>query len=139
MTANKEKLQSFGLARAVTVTLTTLVYALLATVLYLVFFAFARSIALPALYQLPFVPRLLKPFTAHFLRGQWTPLLLTRHWSLVNRAFYLAVTTIGIWEFAESAFDAVVAEVRISCCPIYPPLTTDPSLSVSQHTQQTLA
>ncbi|TBU28210.1 nucleoporin protein Ndc1-Nup [Dichomitus squalens] len=136
LTARKEKLQSFGLARAVTVTLTTFVYTLIATVLYLGVFAFGRSVVLPTFYQLPFVPRLLKPFTAHFLRGQWTPLLLTRHWSLVSRAFYLALTTVGIWEFAESAFDSILAEsISVSAHTADPGLTlvsgitsTDPYL-----------
>ncbi|KAI1792249.1 nucleoporin protein Ndc1-Nup [Ganoderma leucocontextum] len=110
LAAGRKKLESFSLARIVTVALTTLLYTLVTTLAYLVAFAFARSAVLPALYQLPLVPRLLKPFTAHFLRGQWTPLLLTRHWSLVRRAFYLALTTVGIWEFAESSFDAIAAE-----------------------------
>ncbi|KAI0655040.1 nucleoporin protein Ndc1-Nup [Cubamyces menziesii] len=105
-----KKMQSFGLARIVTVALTTLVYALLVTVAHLAVFAFARSFALPLLYQLPFVHLVLRPFTAHFLRGAWTVTLLARHWSLVSRAFYLGLTTIAIWEFAESAFDAIVAE-----------------------------
>ena len=110
--AGKENLESFSLARLVTVALTAVLYSLATTLAYLVAFAFARSAVLPALYQLPLVPRLLKPFTAHFLRGQWTPLLLTRHWSLVRRTFYLALTTVGIWEFAENSFDAIAAEVR---------------------------
>ncbi|PIL27114.1 hypothetical protein GSI_10255 [Ganoderma sinense ZZ0214-1] len=108
--AGKEKLESFSLARIVTVALTAILYSLATTVVYLVAFAFARSAVLPALYQLPLVPRLLRPFTAHFLRGQWTPLLLARHWSLVRRAFYLALTTVGLWEFVESSFDAIAAE-----------------------------
>ena len=112
LTAGREKLESFSLARIVTVALTMLLYSLVTTIAYLVAFAFARSTVLPALYQLPLVPRLLKPFTAHFLRGQWAPLLLARHWSLVRRAFYLALTTVSIWEFAESSFDTIAAEVR---------------------------
>ena len=110
MTSNGEKIQSFGLARVVTVVLTTLVYTMMVTVAHLVIFALTRSTVLPLLYQLPFVPVLLRPFTAHFLRGQWTLMLLTRHWALVTRAFYLAVSTVGIWEFAESAFDAIAAK-----------------------------
>ncbi len=112
MAGGREQLESFSLARIVTVALTTLLYSSVTALAYLVVFAFARSIVLPTLYQLPLVPRLLKPFTAHFLRGQWTLFLLARHWSLVRRAFYLALTTVGIWEFAESAFDAIAAEVR---------------------------
>ncbi|KAI0666450.1 nucleoporin protein Ndc1-Nup [Trametes maxima] len=107
---NGDKLQSFGLARVATVGITTLVYTSLVTVAHLTTFAFIRSVALPLLFQVPFVHLVLRPFTAHFLRGAWTVTLLTRHWSLISRAFYLALTTVGIWEFAESAFDAIVAE-----------------------------
>lgn len=106
------KLKSFGLARVVTVGLTALVYTLFVTVAQLSVFALARSVVLPLLFQVPVLNRFLRPFMAHFLRGPWTVTLLTRHWSLVSRAFYLALTTVGIWEFAESAFDGVVAEVR---------------------------
>ncbi|KAI0828520.1 nucleoporin protein Ndc1-Nup [Trametes gibbosa] len=105
-----EKMQSFGLARVVTVSLTTLVYTLLITLAQVLAFAIARSVVLPALFQVPFLHHILRPFTAHFLKGAWTVTLLTRHWSLVSRAFYLALTTVGIWEFAESSFDAIVAE-----------------------------
>ncbi|EIW56161.1 uncharacterized protein TRAVEDRAFT_172114 [Trametes versicolor FP-101664 SS1] len=104
------KLKSFGLARVVTVGLTALVYTILVTVAQLSVFALARSVVLPLLFQVPVLNRFLRPFMAHFLRGPWTVTLLTRHWSLVSRAFYLALTTVGIWEFAESAFDGVVAE-----------------------------
>ncbi|KAI0777424.1 nucleoporin protein Ndc1-Nup [Trametes elegans] len=126
LTAQGEnKLQSFGLARVVTVGLTALVYTVFITVAHLVVFAVARSVALPLLFQLPFVHTVLRPFTAHFLRGAWTITLLTRHWSLVSRAFYLALTTVGIWEFAESAFDAIVAEpVAVA------PQTADPGLTL---------
>ncbi|KAI0746295.1 nucleoporin protein Ndc1-Nup [Daedaleopsis nitida] len=105
-----EKIKSFGLARVVTVVLTALIFTLIITAAHLVVFAISRSILLPFLYRLPLVPALLRPFTAHFLRGQWTFMLLTRHWSLVTRAFYLALSTVAIWEFAESAFDAIAAE-----------------------------
>ncbi|KAI0635379.1 nucleoporin protein Ndc1-Nup [Trametes polyzona] len=106
----EDKLQSFGLARVVTVGLTTLVYTLLITVANISVFALARSVVLPLLFQVPLLHRVLRPFTAHFLRGAWTVTLFSRHWALVSRAFYLALTTVGIWEFAESAFDAIVAE-----------------------------
>ncbi len=109
ITANVAKLQSFGLARVVTVGLTTLVYTLFVTVAHLVVFALTRSTLLPLLYRLPFVPVLLRPLTGHFLRGQWTLVLLSRHWPLVTRTFYLALSTVGIWEFAESAFDTIAA------------------------------
>lgn len=118
-----EKMKSFGLARVVTVGLTTLVYTLLITLVQLLTFALARSVLLPVLFQIPFVHHFLRPFAAHFLRGAWTITLLTRHWSLVSRAFYLALTTVGIWEFSESSFDAIVAEVT---CLLYRPcLCTD--------------
>ena len=106
-------MQAFGLARVVTVALTSIVYTFMVTVAHLAVFAVTRSMVLPLLYQLPLVPMLLRPFTAHFLRGQWTPWLLNRHWSLVSRAFYLALGTVCTWEFAESSFDAIVAEVCV--------------------------
>ncbi|KAI8973117.1 nucleoporin protein Ndc1-Nup [Trametes punicea] len=106
----ENRLQSFGLARVVTVGLTTLVYTTLVTVAHLVVFALVRSVVLPLLYQLPFLHLALRPLTGHFLRGPWTITLFTHHWSLVSRAFYLGLTTVAIWEYAESAFDAIVAE-----------------------------
>ncbi|TBU62391.1 hypothetical protein BD310DRAFT_946045 [Dichomitus squalens] len=72
----------------------------------------SSEVVLPTLYQLPFVPMLLMSFAAHFLRGQWMLLLLMRHWSLVIRVFYLALTTVSIWELAESVFDFTVPEVH---------------------------
>ncbi len=113
LTGSNDKLQSFGLARVLTVILTSLVYTLMVTIAHLAAFALTRSTVLPLLFQLPFVSMLLRPFTAHFLRGQWTLMLLNRHWSLVSRTFYLALSTVGIWEFAESSFDSIVAEVCV--------------------------
>lgn len=94
-----------------TVAVTTLVWTSLVTIAHLSAFALARSTALPLLYQLPFVPMLLRPFTAHFLRGQWTLTLLSRHWALVCRTFYLALSTVGMWELTESAFDSIASWV----------------------------
>ncbi|RPD56539.1 hypothetical protein L226DRAFT_455586 [Lentinus tigrinus ALCF2SS1-7] len=110
LVGSNDKLQAFGLARVLTVTLTSLVYTFMVTIAHLAAFALARSAVLPLLYQLPLVSMVLRPFTAHFLRGQWIPMLLNRHWSVVSRAFYLALGTVSIWEFAESSFDAIVAE-----------------------------
>ncbi|TFK83427.1 hypothetical protein K466DRAFT_665850 [Polyporus arcularius HHB13444] len=110
LTGSNDKMQSFGLARVLTVILTSLVYTLMVTIAHLAAFALTRSTVPPLLFQLPFVSMLLRPFTAHFLRGQWTLMLLNRHWSLVSRTFYLALSTVGIWEFAESSFDSIVAE-----------------------------
>ena len=115
MMPNGEKLKTFGLARVVTIALTTVVYTLLVTASYLAVFAVTRSALFPLVYRIPVISMLLRPFTAHFLRGQWTLMLFTRHWPLVTRAFYLALGTIGLWEFAESSFDNMIAQVRPTC------------------------
>ena len=112
MSSNGEKLKTFGLARFITVGATTIVYTLMVTAAYLAIFSITRSAIFPLVYQIPLISMLLRPFTAHFLRGQWTLMLFTRHWPLITRTFYLALSTIGIWEFAESSFDNIVAEVR---------------------------
>ena len=111
MSTNGEKLKKFGLARVLTVALTTVVYTLLVTAAYIAVFAIVRSAVFPIVYQLPLVSWVLRPFTAHFLRGQWTLMLFSRHWPLITQAFYLALSTVGIWEFAESSFDNIVAQV----------------------------
>ncbi|KAH9915454.1 nucleoporin protein Ndc1-Nup [Epithele typhae] len=108
--SSQEQLKTFGLARILTVTFTTLIYTALVSLAYIVAFGLARATVLPVLFQLPVLSNLLRPFAAHFLRGQWAPFLLTRHWSLVTRTFYLALSTVGVWEFAETSFEAIVAE-----------------------------
>ncbi|KAF8871139.1 nucleoporin protein Ndc1-Nup [Gymnopilus junonius] len=67
--------------------------------------------ALPAYtLQIPLVSLLLRPFTAHFLRGQWTLLLPFRHIALVVRAWGLATSTFLVWELADTLFEHIVSE-----------------------------
>ncbi|KAF9261663.1 hypothetical protein L218DRAFT_905074 [Marasmius fiardii PR-910] len=70
-------------------------------------FAFLR-LSLPILYRIPVLPLLLRPFTAHFLRGPWTPLLPLYHYKLLVRAWFLGFTTLANWEFSEALFDSFI-------------------------------
>ncbi|GLB40861.1 putative nucleoporin protein Ndc1-Nup [Lyophyllum shimeji] len=62
----------------------------------------------PLLYKLPLLHNLLRPFTAHFLRGPWTVFLPLRHVYLLTRAWFLAFTTLAIWEFSNTIFDTII-------------------------------
>ena len=73
-------------------------------------FALAR-ILLPALYKLPVLPFVLRPFTGHFLRGPWTFSLPLRHFGLLARAWLLGFSTFISWEISECLFEKIVAEV----------------------------
>jgi nucleoporin NDC1 len=74
-------------------------------------FALSR-ILLPALYKLPFIPFILRPFTGHFLRGPWTFSLPLRHFGLLARAWLLGFSTFISWEISECLFEKIVAEVK---------------------------
>ena len=76
-------------------------------------FALAR-ILLPVLYQLPFLPLVLRPFTGHFLRGPWTFSLPLHHFGLLARAWFLGFSTFISWEISECLFEKIVAEVKKS-------------------------
>ncbi|KAG6860815.1 hypothetical protein C0995_007316 [Termitomyces sp. Mi166 len=65
-------------------------------------------LVLPLVYKLPLLHILLRPFTAHFLRGSWTIFLPLRHISLLVRAWFLAFTTLATWEFSNVIFDTFV-------------------------------
>lgn len=75
-----------------------------------VLFGLAR-ITLPIVYRLPLVPSLLRPFTAHFLRGSWTILLPLFHLPLILKAWFIAFTTLTIWEFTNAIFDTIIFQV----------------------------
>jgi nucleoporin NDC1 len=100
------------LARIVTVLATSAIMVSMGIAAHAVLFLASKLVVLPLLFKLPFVPRLLRPFLAHFLRGPWPLSLLTRNGGLVFRAWTLGFMTILSWEFAESMFDSVVVEVR---------------------------
>ncbi|CAL1710388.1 unnamed protein product [Somion occarium] len=118
-------IQNFRLARVLIVGFTLVLLATLNTAVHTFLFGLARLIALPALYKLPLIPRLLRPFTSHFLRGPYSLVLLLRNGPLIARAFALSFSTLAIWEFAESVFDHVVSEpVTVS------QTTADPALTI---------
>ncbi|KZT06677.1 uncharacterized protein LAESUDRAFT_759175 [Laetiporus sulphureus 93-53] len=90
------------LANMLTTFASVSLFVVLCSTLHAVLFGFARSVVLPVLHLLPFVSQILRPFTAHFLRGSFTLTLLFRQWPLICRTFYLAMTTVACWETAES-------------------------------------
>lgn len=94
-------------------TFVSVVFATMAIITAAVLFASAR-ISLPILYKIPLVSLLLRPFTAHFLKGQWSVLLPLTHVPLLVRAWFLAFTTFVNWEIADALFEHVISEVARS-------------------------
>ncbi|KAJ2916680.1 hypothetical protein MD484_g3740, partial [Candolleomyces efflorescens] len=88
-------------------------------------FGFGRMVVLPVLYQLPFIPVFLRPFTAHFLlkRGPYTLALPFMHVGLLARAWFVGLTTLFLWESAEVMFEGIISE------PV--PVTTSSSTPAS--------
>lgn len=70
---------------------------------------------LPIFLRIPIVSSLLRPFTAHFVRGPWTLILPLRQFSLEFRTFILGWMMLANWEFAETLFDVYIPQV---CTPI---------------------
>jgi nucleoporin NDC1 len=108
------------LARIVTVLLSAFFVTILGTVAHILLFGVARSMLVPVLLRLPIVSRFLRPFLAHFLRDPLFFTLLPRQLGILFRAFMLGYTTVATWDFAESLFDAFVAEVRFFAHHSYP-------------------
>ncbi|PFH45653.1 hypothetical protein AMATHDRAFT_8848 [Amanita thiersii Skay4041] len=82
----------------------------------------ATRFTLPILYKLPLLHYLLRPFTAHFLRGSWTITLPARNFLLLIRSFFLGYSTLLSWEFAEAFFEVYISQpVTVSY------LTPDPN------------
>ena len=81
-----------------------------ATLAVVLFFGFARF-TLPILYAIPFLSMVLRPFTAHFLKGSWMIVLFFYHIHLAVHPFFLS--TFLVWEITDSMFDRVIAEVRL--------------------------
>ncbi|EGN94543.1 hypothetical protein SERLA73DRAFT_188503 [Serpula lacrymans var. lacrymans S7.3] len=105
--------------------LTISLFVTLSFGLYGVAFGLARSIILPILFKIPILHHLLRPFTAHFLRGSWTLLMPLRNFSLVLRTLSLGMITLVNWEFAEALFDVYIPQ------PIKTAQTTaDPSVTL---------
>lgn len=109
----------FTIIDLIKTTTTVTLFTTLSFTLHIFLFGFMRSIILPILFKLPFLHYLLRPVSAHFLKGPWTLWLPMRHLSLVCRTFFLGLSTVANWEFAEELFDKFVAQV--SCVGSYPP------------------
>ena len=93
--------------------ITTFAFTTATFVAYTLAFGLMRAVALPILFQIPLVSRLLRPFLSHFTRGRWSLPLLWRNRELAWHSFLLGLTTISAWEFAENLFDEKVQEVRV--------------------------
>ncbi|KAF8677924.1 hypothetical protein AX14_004725, partial [Amanita brunnescens Koide BX004] len=93
----------------------------LSTPLTCITFGLSR-LSLPLFYRLPLLPYLLKPFTAHFLRGTWTLLLPLHHFPLLLRGWFIAFTTLFTWESSSLLFESSTSQpITISH------LTADPN------------
>lgn len=86
--------------------------------LYTLAFILARAILLPILLTFPFLSSLLRPFSAHFLRGAWMPFLMLnfRNLAVMSRTFLMGVTLISMWDFTETLFDE---KIRVVCSSSY--------------------
>ncbi|KAJ3479451.1 hypothetical protein NLI96_g9046 [Meripilus lineatus] len=98
------------MASFITATISMSILAAFAIAAHLVLFGLSRSILLPIVYKIPILPRFIRPFSAHFLKGPMSFVVLAQNWSLVSRAFVVGFMTLLQWEFSESVFDALVAE-----------------------------
>jgi len=103
---NVRRVVKAGFAALVVTTLTLAAYT--------VVFGLSRSLVLPVFLRLPLFSLILRPFCAHFRRGPWTIILLTRYSSLVWRTFLLGLTTTAGWEFADALFDDKAQEVSFT-------------------------
>jgi nucleoporin NDC1 len=98
--------------RLLTLAVTVPVFGVFCTSAQIVLFAVGRTVVLPILFKIPVVSHILRPFTAHFLRG-YTPLLFFTQFPAILRAFFLGITTLASWEVAETLFDNSVSEVHL--------------------------
>ncbi|KAH8078741.1 nucleoporin protein Ndc1-Nup [Cristinia sonorae] len=118
--------RNYRLAKLLTSSITMAILVAISTSVNTVIFGLGRSLVLPILFRLPIIPRFLKPFTAHFLRGPLSFSLLFRNWSLIQSSYNLALFTVLNWEFAEAVFDTYVSEpLNVSR------VTADPALSLT--------
>lgn len=86
---------------------------------------------LPVLYEIPFLPIILRPFTAHFLKGSWSVSLLLWNFTLVFRAWFLAFSTLLTWELVDTFFDNVTEPAALSLHSADPDVTLVSGLSSS--------
>ncbi|KAF9524907.1 nucleoporin protein Ndc1-Nup [Crepidotus variabilis] len=67
-------------------------------------------VTMPIVHKIPIISAILRPFTAHFVRGQWTILLPFVHFRLICRAWLLSFSTLLIWDITDNLFDQVISE-----------------------------
>ncbi|KAF8344846.1 hypothetical protein F5887DRAFT_1200816 [Amanita rubescens] len=67
-------------------------------------------LALPLLYRAPLLPYILKPFTAHFIRGSRTFFLPLHHFPLLVKGWSIAYTTLLTWESASLLFESSTSQ-----------------------------
>ena len=102
--------------RVLSISITAFAFTAITFSAYTLSFGLVRAIVLPILFQVPLVSHLLRPFLGHFVRGRWSLVYLWRNRALVWHSFFLGLTTIWGWEFADSLFDENVQEVRVIFC-----------------------
>jgi nucleoporin NDC1 len=100
----------FRLTNLANASFTFTLFACICTCCSATFFAFAR-LFLPLALKLPFLSSILRPLTAHFLRGSWIVLAPFLHFSLLTRSLLLCITTVHTLEFADMLFDSFVTQV----------------------------
>jgi nucleoporin NDC1 len=99
--------------RVLSISITAFAFTAITFAAYILAFGFMRAVALPILFQVPLISHLLRPFFGHFIRGRWSLVYLWRNRALAWHSFFLGLTTIWGWEFADSLFDDKVQEVRV--------------------------
>jgi nucleoporin NDC1 len=102
--------------RVLSISFTAFGFTAIAFAAYILIFGLVRAVVLPILFQVPLVSHFLRPFLGHFIRGRWSLVYLWRNRALAWHSFFLGLTTIWGWEFAESLFDDKVQEVRVILC-----------------------
>jgi nucleoporin NDC1 len=102
--------------RVLSISITAFGFTAISFAAYILAFGLVRAAVLPILFQVPLVSHLLRPFLGHFIRGRWSLVYLWRNRALAWHSFFLGLTTIWGWEFAESLFDDKVQEVRVIIC-----------------------
>lgn len=94
---------------ALTVTVPT--FGVFCSAAQLLLFGLGRTVVLPFLFKIPILSHLLRPFSAHFLKG-YTPVLFFTQFPTILRALFLGITTLASWEVSETLFDTIVSEVH---------------------------
>lgn len=66
-------------------------------------------LGLALLYRVPVLPVLLRPFTAHFLRGSWAIALPIKHVGLLGSCVVVGALTTALWEAVFYLFDSFIS------------------------------